>query len=230
LRGLPFFLFADNATTHAPLSLWAKFERENIIFLSFQPPMTHLLHPIDVSWAPPEEVCSQLSAAGLLTQMAFAVCREFREGQRGAEVAGDERQRDLRRIAPGDDGVSPRERVPRLRSPSVGPQPVLNSRLVTSWTSDPTVEGAEPELDDRHRRPKVFHYGSRELTSPETRRELQGFIAQRRERAINVRRRQCPDRWAMLADLDRDGVPALEGDDDDESGWKRNHGHGDFRR
>jgi hypothetical protein len=90
---------------------------------------------------------------------------------------------------------------------------VLKSRLVTpQWTGDGTTEGADPELDDRCRGPNVFHYGSRELTSQETRHELQAFIAQRRERATNIRRR--PDGRGMLTALDSDGLPYLGGEDD----------------
>jgi hypothetical protein len=44
------------------------------------------------------------------------------------------------------------------------PHQVLKWRLMTPWTGDPMAEGADPALDDRGRRAKVLHYGSRELT------------------------------------------------------------------
>jgi hypothetical protein len=41
-----------------------------------------------------------------------------------------------------------------------------------------------------------------------------GVIAQRRERATNVGRRRGPDSCAKLSDLDGDGLPCPEGEDD----------------
>jgi hypothetical protein len=82
----------------------------------------------------------------------------------------------------------------------------LKSRLVPPWTGDPSAEGADAELDDRRRRPNVFHYGSCE------RQVLQAGIARQRERATNVRRRRSPDGRASLADLDGDGLPYFEGE------------------
>jgi hypothetical protein len=49
-------LFADSATTQAPLSILGILAREDIIFRSFPPHMTHLLQPVDVWWALVQDV------------------------------------------------------------------------------------------------------------------------------------------------------------------------------
>jgi hypothetical protein len=49
--GLPVILTYDNAPSHAPLEALQRCRDANIIITTFPPHMTHLMQPIDVSWA-----------------------------------------------------------------------------------------------------------------------------------------------------------------------------------
>jgi hypothetical protein len=97
---------------------------------------------------------------------------------------------------------------------------VLASRLV--HTVDPAAVGADPEMEDRARRPNVFHYGSRILSSDETIGELEEFerthprggaaAGQGRRRGAPARRRGGVGAEVRLADLDSEGLPDLDGE------------------
>jgi hypothetical protein len=110
--------------------------------------------------------------------------------------------------------------------------PVLANPLVRRV--DPEAPGADPELEDRARRPGVFHFGSRILTDPATIAALEqdldqharpggelvpaGGLGRAPGRAVRaVTGRRGAGRAVGLGDLDSDGLPIFqEGEQSDD--------------
>jgi hypothetical protein len=217
-----FILFADNATTHVSLHLLEAFAAANILYISFPPHMTHLMQPIDVSWARSFKTFFSL---------------RFFDYQKDPDLVkrllgffgGMTAARKLR----GEMVLAMVDAAHQATTASLccnafkvcgllpwNPAQVLRMRSVTHWVGARDAVGADPEADDRARRPNVFHAGSRNLTSPETIEELRQHVerlaAQRGQRRplTRAQRHRANDGRAMLGDLDEDGFPP----DADEAG------------
>jgi hypothetical protein len=130
VRGLPFFRFADNATTHAPLSPLQKFAPENIFCLAF-PGTWRALRPIYGSVVRlfkmffTKPVCLRSDE----TQIAFDECSRALRRQRGADVM---------RKAQAEPAKGRQCREPRTLA---GPRLGVEAGPAGGKPSDPTVVG-----------------------------------------------------------------------------------------